>query len=350
MQTSSALWAIDAASLSSVQTRLAELEVAARSESKPRTASPSILSVNGGVGTISVTGPILRALGWLEPYAGLFNITSQESIRSAFETAQADASVKEIIFNIDSPGGVFAGVCELASIIEQSDKPTTARVSGMACSAAYWLACSCDRVECTSSSTVGSVGVIAVYVDASRSMEANGLKQHVFRVPEGKAPGTANEALSEAQQSSIRAGVERAHTMFKSYVQTRRPRADARLFSGETIMGCDAVGMRIVDGLTGTQGIPTRSGSGSSATAEASLEAQWNADPALRDEFLGSFSTFAAYRRNEGRRIFKHTPPTPEHLDAKREWDADENLRAEFGFDFKCFESYAKARAAGLTK
>lgn len=67
-----------------------------------------------------------------------------------------------LTLDIDSPGGDVTGVEALARLIAARPGHTTARVTGMAASAAYWLACGCDEIIADPSASIGSVGTTIV--------------------------------------------------------------------------------------------------------------------------------------------------------------------------------------------
>lgn len=80
---------------------------------------------------ISVTGVIPRKRGWMSDMG-------QVEIRQALDGARQDARVRGILLSFNSPGGVAAGVKELADYIASiDDKPVAAYADGLAASAAY---------------------------------------------------------------------------------------------------------------------------------------------------------------------------------------------------------------------
>lgn len=89
------------------------------------------------------------------------------------------------------------------------------------------------------------------------------------------------------------------------------------------------------------------------------LKEKWDADPALRAEFGGSFDTCASYFMHN--KEFKATgnvslsnskddtlpqKPTPTKT-LKETWDNDAKLRAEFHDDFAVYEAYEKNASSG---
>jgi protease IV len=89
-------------------------------------------------------------------------------------------NIDEIIFEFDSPGGQVKGTQTLAKAIKNSPKKTTAVINdGMACSAAYWIASSCQSVFLAhNTDQVGSIGVMTTFADMKDNLEKQGIKLH----------------------------------------------------------------------------------------------------------------------------------------------------------------------------
>jgi ClpP class serine protease len=140
-----------------------------------REQGSELYSVVDGVATITINGPMLsNPPAWLAKYG--VNHANTESITAAVQTAGADTEVTEVVLSINSPGGMVTGTAELADAVYSLGKPTTARVGGMAASAAYWVASQADRVVANSpTSEIGSIGVYQVLADVSRAYAAEGI-------------------------------------------------------------------------------------------------------------------------------------------------------------------------------
>ena len=110
---------------------------------------------------------IINVFGVLFPRPNFITLmgygTSLEAIKAQLDSCINDHSVRKIILNFDSGGGAVAGINELASYIKASAKPINAFVSGQCCSAAYWLASACAQITCTSTSVMGSIGIVAIF-------------------------------------------------------------------------------------------------------------------------------------------------------------------------------------------
>lgn len=169
--------------------------------SEPHQHAPS-LKVRNGVGIIPVTGPISRYMSWFSYFSGG---TSISALARDLQTALDDPSVYSIMFEINSPGGEVTGVHEFAQMVykARSQKPITARVGGLGCSAAYWIAAMCGDVVVDRTAQLGSIGVMAVYLDDRKQLEMRGLSEIEFissQSPYKNAPPYEEEGKSRIQK------------------------------------------------------------------------------------------------------------------------------------------------------
>src|SRR5215467_9938743 len=107
-----------------------------------------------------------------------FSDTDYADVRANVRRALQDPSVRTIDLVIDSPGGAVLGLPETADAIHVANrvKPVRAFVTGIAASAAYWLASQAGSITLTSSGEVGSVGVLDLHADISKALENAGVK------------------------------------------------------------------------------------------------------------------------------------------------------------------------------
>ena len=135
--------------------------------------------IRDGVAIIPVDGPIFR-------YANLFTYfsggTSVDVLAKDFNAALRNDKVHAIMFEVNSPGGEVTGINEFCEMIynARSTKPVTARVGGSGCSAAYWISSACGDVVIDETAMLGSIGVMAVYLDDRKALEMEGFEEIEF--------------------------------------------------------------------------------------------------------------------------------------------------------------------------
>src|SRR5215471_5573963 len=99
-------------------------------------------------------------------------------------------SVPAILLNIDSPGGGVAVSQEIYSEIkrlrEHNHKIVVAYMSSVGASGAYYAACGADKIIANPGSVVGSIGVIAEWVNYGDLLQWAKLKEVVLKTGEMK--------------------------------------------------------------------------------------------------------------------------------------------------------------------
>jgi signal peptide peptidase SppA len=149
---------------------------------------------------------------------GIFGVLGQNdwfadsdysAIRAGVRRALADPSARTVDLVIDSPGGSVMGLPETADVIHAANriKPVRAFVTGIAASAAYWLASQASTITLTPSGEVGSVGVLDLHADISKALENSGVKLTAVTAGPHKverAPFTSlSDDAKEHMQSSV---------------------------------------------------------------------------------------------------------------------------------------------------
>lgn len=163
-------------------------------------------------------------------------------------------SVKAILLNIDSPGGGVAVSQEIYTEIrrlrDKKDKIVVAYLSSTGASGAYYVACAANKIVANPGTIVGSIGVIAEWVNYADLMEWAKLKDVVFKTGEFKDTGSPSRALTENEKKYFQGLIDDMYVQFleavasgrKLDLQEVRSLADGRVFTGR-----DAKGRKLVD-------------------------------------------------------------------------------------------------------
>ena len=210
-------------------------------------------SRHGNVAVVDISGPLTNADSI---WNSLFGITSYNSIRNGLIEAASDPEVKEIVMNIDSPGGSPAGLPDVSSLIQKISAaiPVTAYSAGHMTSAAYWLGSAADKVYAGPTATVGSIGVITTHFDVTKNLEKEGVTPTVIRAGDKKALGGPYEVLSEEAHAEIQGQLDHLHDVFIGQVADHRGMSfgdvKKNLADGSTFIGQQAVSIGLADGIT----------------------------------------------------------------------------------------------------
>jgi protease-4 len=198
------------------------------------------------------------------------DITTSDA-RQAILDAADDDSIKGVILLVDSPGGTTTGATAMTDAITQykkSGKPIWAHVTGMAASAAYWIAAGTDKITSDSQGEVGSIGVIFgpfTYYDQPISQGSlltgsvetkGGIEETYITAGTFKDTGNPYRRLDPAEVAHYQGTVNRAYDTFVSWVSARRAipdatiRNDLKAFLYDSEMGKK---LKLVDELYGRE-------------------------------------------------------------------------------------------------
>ncbi len=164
---------------------------------------------------------------------------------------------KAVALAINSPGGSPVQ-CSLISqevrhLAAKHDLPVLAFIEDIAASGGYWLACSADEIFASSSSVIGSIGVINAGFGFPQLLERLGVERRVYS--EGKHKGMMDPFLPvrEADVSVLQAVLKDIRSDFLDHVQERRgarlKNDDEEIFSAAVWSGRGALKLGLIDDL-----------------------------------------------------------------------------------------------------
>jgi protease-4 len=163
-------------------------------------------------------------------------------------------SVRAILLNVDSPGGGVAVSQEINTEIkrlrEKKNKTVVAYLSSTGASGAYYVACAANKIIANPGTVVGSIGVIAEWINYGDLMEWAKLKEIVFKSGEFKDTGSPTRPLTEREKTYFQSMIDDMYVQFVEAVaagrhldiQDVRTLADGRVFTGR-----DAKEKKLID-------------------------------------------------------------------------------------------------------
>lgn len=189
---------------------------------KPLQNAEQGYTVRSGVAVVPVNGVIGKRMNMFSEISGG---ASTELIARDINAALEDQSVQSILLHIDSPGGTVDGVENLADIIRAAAqiKPVVSFADGTMASAAYWLGSAADAIVASSSTTeIGSIGVVTAHRDVSKAEEMAGIK--TVEITAGKYKRIASQygPLTESGRAEIQRQIDGIYTIFVDTVAQNR--------------------------------------------------------------------------------------------------------------------------------
>ena len=240
-----------------------------------RKAVQEELVVKDGVGIINVTGIITPYSDFYDWY---FGATSIESMRYQFDQALSDRSVKGIVFNFHSPGGDVTGVHEFAEYIKanRTAKPIVAYASGLCASAAYWIATGCQVVYASKTASVGSIGVVASWIDDSKLLDDIGVK--IYEVVNSESPDKRIDLKTDEGLTKLKEELNALAKIFFGSVADNRGYSIAHVKEnfgkGGVLLADEGKKVGMIDGVSSLDKIITKLNKGGRSIMAENVKAE----------------------------------------------------------------------------
>ena len=196
-------------------------------------------SFSDGVAVLTIEGSLVHKYGYLNPMSGM---TGYDGIKRRIDYALSDPECKQILFDMDSPGGEVAGCFDLADYIYsiRGKKKITAFVNDLAASACYAIASQCDEILISQTGRAGSIGVIMAHTNIKEALEKQGREITLIFSGDHKADGNPYEALPVEVRAQFQTECTEAHQQFAEKVARGRGlsvedvlKTEARIYSGQ---------------------------------------------------------------------------------------------------------------------
>jgi protease-4 len=168
----------------------------------------------GNIAVIPIEGVITTE-------GGSGNLMSSEVVQWIRE-AESDDTIQAVIFRVNSPGGSPVATEEIARAIEEMDKPSVAVIREIGASGAYWVASATDRIYASRMSLVGSIGVLASYIEFAGTLERYNATYRSLTAGEFKDTGSPFKELTPREEAMFQKQLDALHDIFIQAVAENR--------------------------------------------------------------------------------------------------------------------------------
>jgi len=172
-----------------------------------------------------------------------------------------DSSIKAIIIHVNSPGGGVAAseeiYREVKRIRDEKKKRIVASIETVGASGAYYVASATNRIYADKGSVVGSIGVIAEWVNYGELLRWAKLNAITMKAGEFKDTGSPTREMTPAEREYMQALIDNMHTQFIQAVAAGRhaKEDDIRaIANGKVWTGEQALSMNMVDQIADFEG------------------------------------------------------------------------------------------------
>jgi len=172
-----------------------------------------------------------------------------------------DDSIKAIILHVNSPGGGVAASEEIyrqvKRIRDEKKKRIVSSIETVGASGAYYVSSATNKIYADNGSVVGSIGVIAEWVNYGDLMRWAKLKPEVLKVGELKDTGDPTREMTPAERAYMQSLIDNMYGQFVSAVAEGRHAkendikaiADGRVWTGQ-----EALPLHLIDQIDDFQG------------------------------------------------------------------------------------------------
>ena len=165
-----------------------------------------------------------------------------------------DSSIKAIILHVNSPGGGVAAseeiYREVKRIREEKKKRVVVSIESVGASGAYYVASASNKIYADQGSIVGSIGVIAEWVNYGDLMRWAKLKPEVLKVGELKDTGDPSHEMTPAERAYLQSVIDNMYSQFvQAVADGRHAKTDdiKALANGRVWTGEEALSLHLID-------------------------------------------------------------------------------------------------------
>ena len=205
-----------------------------------------------GVALIPLDGVMGPKMNLIMRYSGG---TSTERFAALVRAAADNPDVKSIVLPIDSPGGSVLGLENAADAVKEAaaKKRVVAAVTGLMCSAAYYVGSAADEIVAAADAEIGSIGTVCVHVESSRADAKAGLKYTVIKQGRFKWAANQYEPLPKDGRDAAQEEVDAYYAAFVGRVAANQgitpERVEAEYGQGKSFIATRALEIGMIDRL-----------------------------------------------------------------------------------------------------
>jgi len=188
-------------------------------------------------------------------------IVSPKQVVTQLKRFADDDSIKAIVIHVNSPGGGVAAseeiYREVKRIRDEKKKRIVASIETVGASGAYYVASATNKIYADKGSIVGSIGVIAEWVNYGELLKWAKLNAITMKAGEFKDTGSPTREMTPAEREYMQSLIDNMHGQFiqavadgrHAKVEDIRAIANGKVWTGE-----QAVPLKLVDQLADFEG------------------------------------------------------------------------------------------------
>jgi protease IV len=230
-------------------------------------------------------------------------ILSPEPVVDELKKFADDSSIKAIILHVNSPGGGVAAseeiYREVKRIRTEKKKKIVVSIETVGASGAYYVSSASDKIYADEGSIVGSIGVIAEWVNYGDLMKWAKLKNVVLKTGGFKDTGNPARELTPAEQAYMQSLIDNMFGQFITAVSDGRGLKydDVKsIANGKVWTGQEALPMKLIDSIGDFQAAVADTAKSVGIKGEPTLVRPEKERRSLLDLLLGDVSQYLPSR------------------------------------------------------
>ncbi len=231
-------------------------------------------------------------------------IISPKQVVKQLKSFADDDSIKAIIIHVNSPGGGVAAseeiYREVKRIRDEKKKRIVASIESEGASGAYYVASATNKIYADKGSIVGSIGVIAEWVNYGELLKWAKLQAITMKAGEFKDTGSPTREMTPAEREYFQGMIDNMHTQFiQAVADGRHAKAEdiRAIANGKVWTGEQALPMKLIDQVADFEGAVKDTARAVNISGEPSLV--WppkERRPTLADLLFGNLSDYLPSR------------------------------------------------------
>jgi protease-4 len=188
-------------------------------------------------------------------------IVSPKQVVTQLKHFADDDSIKAIVLHVNSPGGGVAAseeiYREVKRIRDEKKKRIVASIETVGASGAYYVASATNKIYADKGSIVGSIGVIAEWVNYGELLKWAKLNAITMKAGEFKDTGSPTRDMTPAERVYFQGLIDNMHTQFiQAVADGRHAKADdiRAIADGKVWTGEQALPLKLVDQIADFEG------------------------------------------------------------------------------------------------
>jgi protease-4 len=214
-----------------------------------------------------------------------------------------DSSIKAIILHVNSPGGGVAAseeiYREVKRIRAEKKKKIIVSIETVGASGAFYVAAASDKIYADQGSVVGSIGVIAEWMNYGDLLKWAKLKNVVIKTGEFKDTGNPARDLTPNEQAYMQALIDNMFGQFvKAVADGRGLKYDdvKAIANGKVWTGQQALEMKLIDNVGDFEAVVADTAKSVGISGEPTLVHPEQNRRTLMDLLLGDVSQYIPTR------------------------------------------------------